>query len=153
MNTSLTTSGWTRPPLAKEERGQALAEFAILAPIFILLLLALVDFGRVFETWVVATNAAREGARYAAVYSAEDYVSDTQVVSLSQQKAYDYLVSGIGTRSDAAYSLNDVTVSLPARFPGRPVTVNVAIRVQIWALLNIFLSNPVTIQGQATMRI
>lgn len=49
------------------EAGQALVEFTMILPIFLLLLFALVDFGRAFYTWLVVTQAAREGARAAAV--------------------------------------------------------------------------------------
>lgn len=51
------------------EKGQALVEFALVLPFMLLLLFALVDFGRGFYTWLVVTNAAREGARVAAVQS------------------------------------------------------------------------------------
>lgn len=56
-----------RPRLGRSERGQALAEFAMILPVFFLLLFSLVDFGRAFYTWLVLTNAAREGARVGAV--------------------------------------------------------------------------------------
>ena len=55
--------------LRKTEAGQALVEFTMILPIFLLLLFALVDFGRGFYTWLIVTNAAREGARIAAVQS------------------------------------------------------------------------------------
>ncbi len=41
----------------------------MILPIFLLLLFAMVDFGRGFYTWLLVTNAAREGARVAAVQS------------------------------------------------------------------------------------
>ncbi len=55
------------PRLGRGERAQALAEFAMILPVFFLLLFSLVDFGRAFYTWLVLTNAAREGARVGAV--------------------------------------------------------------------------------------
>jgi len=51
------------------EAGQALVEFTMILPIFLMLLFGLVDFGRGFYTWLLVTNAAREGARIAAVQS------------------------------------------------------------------------------------
>ncbi len=51
------------------ELGQSLVEFSMILPIFLILLFALVDFGRGFYSWLVITNAAREGARAAAVQS------------------------------------------------------------------------------------
>lgn len=56
----------TRVRNRSRETGQALVEFAMIAPFMFLLLFALVDFGRAFYTWLVVTNAAREGARVAA---------------------------------------------------------------------------------------
>jgi len=49
------------------DAGQTLVEFSLVLPIFLVMIFALVDFGRGFYTWLVVTNAAREGARAAAV--------------------------------------------------------------------------------------
>jgi Flp pilus assembly protein TadG len=48
-------------------RGQALAEFALVLPIFLLMLLAVFDVGRAVFAYNGITNAAREGARLAIV--------------------------------------------------------------------------------------
>jgi Flp pilus assembly protein TadG len=45
-------------------RGQGLVEFAIAAPVLILLLLIVVDFGRVFYVSITLNNAARAGTQY-----------------------------------------------------------------------------------------
>jgi len=58
------------------EAGQSLVEFAMVLPMFLLMLFALVDFGRGFYTWLVVTNAAREGARAAAVQLDQPAVYD-----------------------------------------------------------------------------
>ena len=49
------------------ERGQSLVEFALLLPIFLILLFAIVDFGLGLNAWITITNSAREGARAGAV--------------------------------------------------------------------------------------
>jgi hypothetical protein len=49
-------------------KGQALAEFALVAPLFFLLLFAIIDFGRYVYYVQILNNAAREGARYAIVH-------------------------------------------------------------------------------------
>ena len=51
----------------RDEKGQALVEFALLVPIFLILLFAIVDFGMGFHSWITVTNSAREGARLGAV--------------------------------------------------------------------------------------
>lgn len=49
-------------------RGQSLVEFAlVLIPLFILLL-GIIQFGFIFNTYVTMTNAAREGARTGTIY-------------------------------------------------------------------------------------
>lgn len=52
--------------LRPRSRGQALVEFALILPIFMLLALAAVDLGRVFYSQITVTNAARAGAMMAA---------------------------------------------------------------------------------------
>jgi hypothetical protein len=51
--------------------GQALAEFALVAPIFFLLLFALIEFGRAVYCVEMLKSAAREGARYGIVHGAQ----------------------------------------------------------------------------------
>ena len=53
--------------LARVHRGQALVEFAIVAPFFFFMLFAIIDFGRYVYYVQILNNAAREGARYAIV--------------------------------------------------------------------------------------
>ena len=50
----------------ERERGQSLVEFALIVPLFLLLMFAIVDFGMGFYSWITVTNAAREGPRLGA---------------------------------------------------------------------------------------
>jgi TadE-like protein len=45
-------------------RGQAIAEFAIIAPVMLLIVLAIADFGRLFNSMVAVEAAAREASDY-----------------------------------------------------------------------------------------
>ncbi len=45
---------------------QGLVEFALVLPIALLLVFGTIEYGRLFHAWVLVTNAAQEGARYAA---------------------------------------------------------------------------------------
>lgn len=53
---------------AERSRGQALAEFALVAPIFFLLLFGIIEGGRFILYYETLNNATREGARYAIVH-------------------------------------------------------------------------------------
>ena len=58
------------------EKGQSLVEFALLVPIFLILIFAIVDFGMGFYSWITITNAAREGARLGAVQATQQDIED-----------------------------------------------------------------------------
>lgn len=51
--------------LIRTARGQALVEFALIAPVLIILMLGVIDYGRVYFAHISVTNAARNGAHYA----------------------------------------------------------------------------------------
>lgn len=44
-----------------------MVEFALIIPLFLLLVFAIVDFGMGLHSWITVTNAAREGARLGTV--------------------------------------------------------------------------------------
>lgn len=47
-----------------EERGVSAVEFALIAPVLILLLVGILDLGRAVNAYVTVSNAAREGTHY-----------------------------------------------------------------------------------------
>jgi TadE-like protein len=58
-----------RRPARRAGPGQSLVEFALVFPIFLLLLFGLIDIGRFVYTANALNQAAREGARYGSVAS------------------------------------------------------------------------------------
>jgi Flp pilus assembly protein TadG len=53
----------------RRSAGQALAEVAIVAPLFFLMVFGIIDIGRVVWANDATASAAREGARYASVHA------------------------------------------------------------------------------------
>ena len=51
----------------KNERGQAIVEFALVLPLLLILLFGVIDFGRALQTYITINNASREGARLGAI--------------------------------------------------------------------------------------
>jgi Flp pilus assembly protein TadG len=49
------------------DSGQALVEFALVAPLLLLLILGMVDFARAWSAYEIITYQARQGARMAVV--------------------------------------------------------------------------------------
>jgi Flp pilus assembly protein TadG len=55
----------------RRQRGQSLVEFSIVLPLFMFMLMGIVDFGRVIWAQNSLAAAAREAARFAIVHGAE----------------------------------------------------------------------------------
>src|SRR5262245_66007510 len=71
----------------RRARGQGLTEFALVIPVFLLIVVALFDLGRAVFSYNTLTNAAREGARFAIVNQYQPYIitrakSQTAIVEL-----------------------------------------------------------------------
>ena len=89
-------------------RGQALVEFALVFPVFLLLLFGLIDIGRAVFAYNEITNAAREGARLAIVNQTTASIDtriSTQAVATSVTSCVVFLTSG-QTTSDCATTPN-----------------------------------------------
>ena len=54
----------------EDSRGANLVEFALVAVLLLIILAGVVDIGRLFHSWIIVTNASREGARYASRHPA-----------------------------------------------------------------------------------
>jgi Flp pilus assembly protein TadG len=55
-----------RPMQRRKGRGQALLEFALVAPIMLTFLGASLDLARVFQAWITLQSSTRDAAEYAA---------------------------------------------------------------------------------------
>ena len=105
------------------ERGAALVEFALLAPLLLLLLLGMVEFGWLFAQNLDVRHGAREGARLAAVNFPEGPEPNSGVRSNANRDALvaeicarmqtpsgaDVTIASAGTVGDSA----TVTVTTP----------------------------------------
>jgi len=93
-------------------RGQSLVEFAITLPILLIILAGVLDLGRLYYVYVAVTDAAAEGASYAAIKP-----EDEQGIHDRAQEASGGLVQ---LEADA------VEVHFPSgKASGSPVIVNV----------------------------
>jgi Flp pilus assembly protein TadG len=99
----------------RNRRATAAVEFALVAPVFLLLVLGMIEYGRMVMVQQVITNASREGARQA--------VLDGATTAEVQTVVNDYLASGSITGATVTVTPNPPT---NAEF-GDPVTVAVSI--------------------------
>ena len=77
------------------ERGQSLLEFAFVVPIFLVVVMGVVDFGVGLKSWIQVTNAAREAARYGAINCSAGDIDGTPVADLVVDRAIDS-ATGLG---------------------------------------------------------
>jgi Flp pilus assembly protein TadG len=67
--------------LRRQEQGGVAVEFAIILPIFLLLVFGIIDLGHAWYIRQIVTNASREGARYATRYTGSPVNALTPSVS------------------------------------------------------------------------
>jgi Flp pilus assembly protein TadG len=129
------------------ERGAAAVEFALLAPILIMVLLGIMEFGRAYNVQMSLTNAAREGVRSMAI-------NNSQTEALSATKGAAEAVTPMLEDSDISFAFQDVPAPIPAPSPaptscsiGRQVTVT--IKYSLTTMTGI--AGPFAMTGKGTM--
>lgn len=124
--------------MIKNNRGQALVEFALVLPVLLLLIVGSMEFGLIIHKYMVVAEAAREGARSAAVGGSNATVTSVVTAAASQIPG-DQLT---------------ITVTPGTRVRGEGVTVIVGTPVHtITKLISPFFPAGFTVQGIATMRV
>lgn len=121
--------------------GSAVVEFALLAPIFLLFVFGIIEFGRVMQVKNVITNASREAARAAAFEGA----TADEVEQIAKDVAAVGTVPGVGVQITPD--------NLESADPGTQVSVTVSIEYDDVSLLPLpaFLKD-VMLSGTTTMQ-
>lgn len=101
---------------AMRRRGSALVEFALVAPILVMLILLMVQYGLVMNRMLTLSHAAREAARYAAVHPQDD-----EAIKGKARGA----MRGRGHRPERMNIVIEPARGSPDRKPGRPIKVTV----------------------------
>ena len=101
----------------RNRRGAAAVEFALIAPVFFLMILGMIEFGRMVMVQQVITNASREGARKAVL----DGTSGLEVLTVVNTYLESARISGanvtvIPTEPSSAGYGEAVTVSVAIPF-------------------------------------
>lgn len=125
-------------------QGAAAVEFALVAPLFFLLVFGMIEFGRMIMVQQVITNASREGARMAVLDSQTPTASDvTSAVSTYLQNAG---ISGETVTIDPA---EPTTAAY-----GEPVTVTVQVPFSSvsWLPAPMFINADTNLTASAVMR-
>jgi Flp pilus assembly protein TadG len=138
----------------RRDDGVAMTEFALILPIFMVIVAGLLGFGRVFFYWIQANHVANETARWAAVdhnpfqtgCPSGPYTGAVGCQSLQQHGAN----SASREFNDGAEQTTVCIALQGTRQPGEPLKVTVAKPFTFVPILNI---GTITIRASSTMRI
>jgi Flp pilus assembly protein TadG len=114
---------------ARGQQGSSVVEFALISPIFLLLLFGILEFGLVMYSKGIITQAGREGARFGVVYS-----TPPKSAAQIQTQVQDYL-TGAGFTGPVT-----ITVTGAGGAKGAPLGVKVAYTYQYLVLPNFVTS-------------
>jgi Flp pilus assembly protein TadG len=103
-------------------RGQSLVEFALVLPMFLLVMLGLIDFGRLLFSYVSLANGAREMSRVVSISASTsttapiDAFNNLTLVGGSMNPATDSVV--INVYDETGTAQGSVTCTLPLTYAG-----------------------------------
>lgn len=126
--------------ILRGQRGANLIEMALVTTLLLLLFGGIADLGRAFHSYIVITNAAREGARMGSHFPDQTNMIRQAVVSEAAE-------------SGVEISIGDVTIDFPSgsSAPGNPVRVSVVYEVPMF-LGGVFgYGTSLTLTGYAEM--
>jgi len=125
--------------IIKNCRGQALVEMAFVLPIILLIIMGMVEFGRIFNSYLIVTNASREGARVAVVGGTDTDINNSIATSTNTLVQEDITV--------------DISPVEESRTRGTQVTVTVHYNIEmICPIISGIVPNPFPINSSTVMR-
>ncbi len=107
---------FARPRRRRGQRGQSLVEFAFVLPIIVLVIVAFVEIGRAVFAWNTIANAARQGARVAAVNQLPDVTDCDESRPIEDPYEPHWSIRGCAIAAGGALGITsaNVTVSYAA---------------------------------------
>jgi len=127
------------------EDGATAVEFALVLPIFVMLVFGIIAFGFAYATWTALEGGAREGARYMAVHSAATPAANGSAATLARQAAA--LPCGTG---GTGCTVGEVPAGARCSAPTQNITYTAAAKVD---LMIPFVANAQpTLRATAVMR-
>lgn len=125
-----------RTPPVKRQSGTATIEFALTAPLLVLLMLAVAELGWAFNQYITLIKAVRDGSRYAAAHAlagstgvidlSAELISDTRdLVVYGRPGGTTALLPDWGTDQVSVATADDDHIQVSASYPYTPIAVSV----------------------------
>jgi Flp pilus assembly protein TadG len=111
----------TKTTEAKEragEKGQSLVEFALVLPVFLILVFGILEFGVIMMDQIHLTNAANDGARVGAVKNG----TDVQAISAASSSVGGVVSCPAGTPTASRTGTNPIQLTVTVTCSYSPIT-------------------------------
>lgn len=126
--------------IVKNQKGQALVEFAIILPVLLLLIMGIVQFGMLLGSYLTLENAAREAARAGIIGS-----TDTEIQGV---------ITSTSPNLDMGKLKVSITPSEATRVSGGTLTVKLTYNYSLTVpIISNLFNNEVVLNSQTSMRI
>jgi Flp pilus assembly protein TadG len=126
--------------LLKNQKGQALVEFAVILPLLLLLIMGIIEFGLMLNSYLTVRNVSREGARAGIVGSTNAEIENT-------------IISTSPNLEESKLTIN-ITPAEGSRKSGDTLTVQLTYKYElIVPIISSLLGNEIDLKAQTSMRI
>lgn len=137
----------------RDRRGAAVVEMALILPVFFMVILGIVEFGRAMMVAQIVTNAAREGAREAILSGSTNQSISDQVAAYLKETCQVAASDVTVTITIVPHSSNPDPLNVLANaLEGDQVTVKVSVPFNSVSYLTGSYLGGKNLIGQATMR-
>ena len=124
----------------RNEKGQSTVELALSLAVLMLIVFAIIDFGRVFHAYLTIEHAGREAARAASVGKNDDFIRTTAMNAANSL--------------DSSKVSIDISPSQSQRKRGSYTTVKLQYSIDISTpLIAQIIPNPFSIDNETVMRV
>lgn len=121
-------------------RGQSLIEFVLVLPVILIMLIGMIEFGIMFNSYLTLNNAARDGARMASVGNGDGEINSR--------------IDEITGNLDPAYMTITINPGEGSRDRGDSVQVTIDYEHHVFTpFIGSFIGNTISLQGRTVMRI
>jgi Flp pilus assembly protein TadG len=138
--------------LRNDESGAALVEFALVAPLLLLLLFGMIDFGKALNYWVDETHLASSGARWAQVNKNPGAGAGQSLLQYIKAQADAGEIRTGGNSVDGTGATVCVSYPSGTAIVGEPVRISVTSTYRWMSFLGLPVATT-NLNGSATMRL
>lgn len=136
----------------RQEKGQAMVEFALVLPVLILLVCGIIDFGWIYSNQITVANACREAARYSSVHLMDDDGADISGVEAEARSLVSQYAPALASPT-VAFLNPDTNSAIDKNSETVKVTVSAKVPVLTGITSTILGGREVNISAESTMKI